>query len=107
MFVELPNGFDSDIDGDKVLQLNKNLCGSCNTALAWFEALKHSLEPRGFNVSEINSCLFIHKDMIVLCFIDDLIYVGHNAAKINSMIADLRIEFLLIVEEDITIFLGI
>ena len=45
--------------------------------------------------------------MIVLCFIDDLIYFGHNAAKINSMIADLRIEFLLIVEEDITIFVGI
>ena len=106
-FVELPKGFESTTDEDNVLRLNKNLYGSRDAPLAWFEALKHSLESRGFKASEIDPCLFIHKDMIVLCFVDDLIYVGHDVVKIDSMIADLGNEFLLTVEEDITSFLGI
>ena len=105
-FVELPKGFESKTDDDNVLQLNKNLYGSCDAPIAWFEALKRLLESRGFKPSDIDPCLFIHKDMIVLCFVDDLIYVGHDVTKIDSMISDLGTEFLLTVEEDITSFLG-
>ena len=45
--------------------------------------------------------------MIVLCFVDDLIYIGHSVSKIDAMIADLGSEFLLTVEKDITSYLGI
>ena len=107
MFVELPKGFESNGDDDNILQLNKNLYGSRDAPLAWFEALKHSLESRGFMASDIDPCLFIHKHMIVLCFVNDLIYVGHDVVKIDAMIADLGTEFLLTVEEDITSVLGI
>ena len=107
-FVELPKGFESNTDDDdNVLQQNKNLYGCRDAPLAWFEALKRLLESRGFQSSEVDPCLFIHKDMIVLYFMDDLIYVGHDVAKIDSMISDLGTEFLLTVEEDSTSFLGI
>ena len=42
-----------------------------------------------------------------MCFVDNLIYIGHNIQKIDAMIANLGTEFLLTVEEDITSFLGI
>ena len=99
--------FEYDTNDDNVLQLNKNLYSSCDAPLAWFEALKHSLESRGFKASIIDPCLFIHKDMIIMCFVDNLIYIGHNIQKIDAMIANLGTEFLLTVEEDITSFLGI
>ena len=97
-------GFESNGDNANILQLNKNLYGSHNAPLAWFKALKHSLESRGFKASNIDPCLFIHKHMIVLCFVNDLIYVGHDVVKIDAMIANLGTEFLHTVEEDITSF---
>ena len=81
MFVELPKGFESNGDDDNILQLNKNLYGSRDAPLAWFEALKHSLESRGFKASDIDPCLFIHKHMIVLCFVDDL---DRKSTRLNS-----------------------
>ena len=89
MFVESPKGSGTIAGEDNVLQLNKNFYSRCNAPLAWFEALKQSLESRGFKASLFDPCLFIHKDMIVLCFVDDLIYVGHDVFKIDSMITDL------------------
>ena len=106
-FVEFPKGFESTTDEYNVLKLNKSLYGSSDAPLAWFEALKHSLESRGLKASEIDPCLFIHKNIIVLCFVDSLIYVRHNAVKIDSMIADLGNKFLHTVEDDMTSFLGI
>jgi hypothetical protein len=107
MYVEMPKGFDSPKDMDSVLRLRKNLYGSRDAPLAWFETLKASLEKRGFVASQIDPCLFIHSDMLVLCFVDDLIYVGKDVSKIDAMIANLGEEFQLTVEEDISSFLGI
>ena len=107
MYVELPRGFDPIMETESVLQLHKNLYGSRDAPLAWFETLKASLEKRGFQASTTDPCLFIHKDMLVLCFVDDLIYVGKDISKIDSMIANLGDEFQLTVEEDISSFLGI
>ena len=107
MYVELPKGFDAPTDNDYVLKLDKNLYGSRDAPLAWFETLKLSLEKRGFTASSIDPCLFIHKDMLVLCYVDDLIYVGPDVAKLDAMIADLSKEFQLTVEGDISSFLGI
>ena len=62
---------------------------------------------RGFKPSTIDPCLFIHEDMLVLCFIDNLIYVGADVTKIDAMISNLGDEFQLTIEDDITSFLGI
>jgi hypothetical protein len=45
--------------------------------------------------------------MLVLCFVDDLIYVGPDVTKIDTMISNLGDEFKLTVEEDLSSFLGI
>ena len=107
MFVELPKGFDPPSENNVVLRLNKNLYGSRDAPLAWFETLRASLIKRGFKPSDVDPCLFIHKDMLVLCFVDDLIYVGPDVVKIDAMIANLGEEYQLTVEEDISSFLGI
>jgi hypothetical protein len=107
MFVKLPKGFDPPSEHDSVLRLHKNLYGSRDAPLAWFETLQASLIKRGFKPSAIDPCLFIHPDMLVLCFVDDLIYVGPDVTKIDAMIANLGAEFQLTVEEDISSFLGI
>ena len=107
MFVELPKGYNSKVDGDCVLKLNKNLYGSRDAPLAWFETLTASLVAEGFKPSDIDPCLFIHKDMLILCFVDDLIYLGQDITLIDAMIAKLGASFTLTVEEDLSSFLGI
>jgi hypothetical protein len=45
--------------------------------------------------------------MLILCFVNDLIYLGPDVTKIDAMIAILGAEFTLMVKEDISSFLRI
>ena len=71
MYVELPKGFDPP--SEAVLRLHKNLYGSRDAPLAWFYTLQASLIKPGFKPSSVDPCLVMHTDILVLCFVDDLI----------------------------------
>ena len=89
VFMELPYGFAVDgitDDGSKgyVLKLNKSLYGLKQAAYNWFEMLSKGLRDRGFKASETDPCVFLRKDCIVLCYVDDCILIS----KKNSKVAD-------------------
>ncbi|MGH3055162.1 MAG: reverse transcriptase domain-containing protein, partial [Gaiellaceae bacterium] len=107
VYVEIPAGFESIDAGDKVLKLSSSLYGLRQAAKRWFDKLRTGLKERGFRQSEIDPCLFFHKDMICLVYVDDCLFFSKNEASIEKMIEDLKRDFELVAEEDISAYLGI
>jgi hypothetical protein len=108
IYVQLPRGFQSpDPNAETVMKLNRSLYGLVQAPLKFFEHLKSHLEKRGFVSTEIDPCLFIHKDMVCLVYVDDCLFFARDGTKIETMIASLQQDFELTVEGDVSAFLGI
>ena len=94
IFLELPKGFVADDDGQEgayVMKLNRSLYGLKQAALYWFQHLSDGLKRHGFKpANEIDPCLFIHEDMIVLVYVDDCLFFGRDEKKIQEMIQRLK-----------------
>ena len=79
--------------------------------LKFFNTLKRGLEDRGFRNSRLDPCLFISKDVICVCFVDDCLFFARSADAIDRVIDDLQqpnpTAFKLKVESDVAGFLGI
>ncbi|MGH7974287.1 MAG: reverse transcriptase domain-containing protein [bacterium] len=107
IYVEIPRGFRANDDGTKVLMLHSSLYGLRQAAERWFDKISTGLIKRGFQQSAIDPCLFFHKNMICLIYVDDCLFFARNEADIHAMIKDLRKEFDLVVEDDVSTYLGI
>jgi hypothetical protein len=93
-----------------VLKLEKSLYCLKQASLNWFEKLKQGLTNRGFTPSEINPCLYMKKDMIVLTYVDDCIIIGTSMESIDAFIRSMqhgKVNFILTDEGDVNKFLGI
>lgn len=109
VYCELPTEF-SLADGGKseyVLKLKKSLYGLKQAPLLWFKTLKKSLLDRGFKASKQDPCMFMKKGLVALVYVDDVLFFGTSDAIIDEMIATLKRDFDLKVEEDVFAFLGI
>ena len=73
------------------MKLNRSLYGLKQAALYWFQHLSDGLKRHGFKpANEIDPCLFIHEDMIVLVYVDDCLFFGRDEKKIQEMIQRLK-----------------
>ena len=86
VYMELPKGFEPPSDGDHVLKLNKSLYGLRQAPLNWFEYLSVGLRKHGFEPSKLDPCLFIHKEVICLVYVDDCLFFARNATNINIIL---------------------
>ena len=60
--------------------------------LTFFTKLKTGLlEQRGFRASELDPCLFMKHNMMVVVYVDDTIIAGPDADKIEELIKDLGV----------------
>jgi hypothetical protein len=107
VYVEIPKGFEPDCEGDKVLKLNKSLYGLHQSPIRWFDKLKDGLITRGFRQSTVDACLFLHNDMICVCYVDDCLFFSRDSKLIDNMIVSLKEDFDLEPEDDVSAFLGI
>ena len=109
VYIELPAGFDSPIDGDYILKLNKNLYGLCQAPKSWFDKLAGELRALGFVASVSDPCMFVHPDMVVLVYCDDCLLFGKDQSKIDAMISKMRLKFPggITVEDSVFAFLGV
>ncbi|MGH3055543.1 MAG: reverse transcriptase domain-containing protein, partial [Gaiellaceae bacterium] len=107
IYVEIPRGFSSNYDGNKVLKLNSSLYGLRRAAERWFDKLSNGLKKRGFRQSSVDPCLFFHGKMICLIYVDDCLFFARKESDIHTMIKDLRNEFDSVVEDDVSTYLGI
>ena len=69
--------------------LKKSLYGLKQASYNWFENLKGVLQKRGFELSQIDPCVFISKNMIVLVYFDDCILLAKDNSTIDQFIASL------------------
>ncbi|MGH7954829.1 MAG: reverse transcriptase domain-containing protein, partial [Gloeomargaritales cyanobacterium] len=107
VYVEIPRGFLTSNGGVKVLKLHSSLYGLRQAAERWYDKLSRGLTKRGFKQSKIDPCLFFHGKMICLIYVDDCLFFARKESDIHSMIKDLRAEFDLVVEDDVSTYLGI
>ena len=110
-FVEMPRMF--EVPG-YVFQLKRNLYGLCEAPRNFFSHLKKGLNDRGLVNSTNDHCLFYNENIMVICYVDDCIFLAKDEQIIDDLINDLREpantdndKFLLNKEEDYAGFLGI
>jgi hypothetical protein len=114
IWMELPTGIIVSDREDTlwayVLKLKKSLYGLKQESLNWFEKLKQGLKDRGFTPSEINPCLYLKKNMVLLTYVNDFIIISPSKESINRLIAFMQSgpeNFKLIDEGDVNKFLGV
>ena len=90
VFMELPFGFEFGPKGKFVLKLNKNLYGLKSAASNWFLKISKGLESENFVKSEVDQCVFIRHDCIVLVYVDDVIALARDGSVPDKLVANLK-----------------
>jgi len=92
IYMEIPAGteFEGVSRATHVLRLKKNLYGLKQAGLNWFNHLKQGLEDRGFQQSEVDPCVFLRKDAILIAYVDDCIIMSQKRETIKKIIKSLQ-----------------
>jgi hypothetical protein len=114
IWMELPTGIIVSEKSDEfrayVLKLKKNLYGLKQASLNWFKKLKLGLIDRGFTPSEINPCLYLKENMVLLTYFNNCIIISPSKESIDRLILSMQSgpeNFKLTVEGDVNKFLGV
>jgi hypothetical protein len=90
-----------------VLKLKKNLDGLKQAGHNWFEKLRTGLQARGFIQSNIDRCLFLRKDCILVVYVDDCLLFSPSDDTLDDVICSSQTEFVVTSEGDAGAFHGI
>ena len=86
--MEMPVGVSAD-QGERheyIIELKKSLYGLKQASLNWFNMLKEGLETRGYKCSNVDPCVFIKKDAIVLTYVDDCLILAKSNEVIDRLV---------------------
>jgi hypothetical protein len=73
-----------------VLRLKKSVYGLKQASLNWFEKLKQGLMDRRFTRSEINPCLYLKENMVLLTYVDNCIIISPSHDSIDHLISSMQ-----------------
>ena len=68
----------------------KNLYGLKNASFHWFETLKEGLEARNFRQSDVDSCVFIRNNCVMLVYVDDCIITSPEMKVIDAFVESMQ-----------------
>ena len=84
IFMEQPEGFVDTSHPKKVLKLRKALYGLKQAGLAWWRAMKQSMEDLGFECLNSDAGVFLYRkkgnSCIAVVYVDDSFFTGPNKA---------------------------
>jgi len=104
----LPAGFSvGEKQADYVLELKKFLYGLWQAGLNWFETLRDHLLSAGFRQSMQDPCCFMRDNLVLLCYVDDLLILCKDEARIEQVVQELKQRFILEDQGDVASYLGI
>ena len=107
-FIHLPRGFKSQRKGRTCLRLKRSIYGLSTAPRLWFQHLWKALKGLGFKQSEHDACLLFRKDMIIICYVDDLGIQAPKKELVDTLIDQLRKQgFSLTLEGSFLEYLGI
>ena len=107
-FIHLPRGFCGSGNQKTCLKLKKSLYGLSVAPRLWYQHLWKALKRLGLTASKHDSCLLLRKDLIVICYVDDLGIQAPNKKVVDNLIQQLRnMGFELTFEGSFSEYLGI
>ena len=107
-FIHLPRGFIGSGRKKTCLRLKKSLYGLSVAPRLWVQHLWKALESLGLVQSKHDPCLLMRKDLIVICYVDDLGLQAPKKEIIDELISQLRKKgFDLTLEGSFSEYLGI
>jgi hypothetical protein len=120
IYMNIPRGFhvvdgklkfnmDSPTDHEKAhcLKLKKNAYGLKQGGRLFWKKLRDGLIQRGFVQSQIDQCILLRGDYIIVTYVDDCLFFAKDPKTIEEVVASLRKEFVLTDEGYVGNFLGI
>ena len=122
VFMQIPQGWYLDPESQQLhprandpqfcdtkycIRLKRNFYGVKQAAQKWYLHLKQGLISCGFIQSNIDPCLFIRNDCILMVYTDDCLMFTQDDTTINDLCKCLSKEFLLSDEGNIAGYLGI
>ena len=93
-----------------VLKLKRNVYGQKQAGRVWNQYINQGMRSIGFTPCKFDPCLYYHKSIIFLVYIDDCIVFVSNDKAIDEVITDLRSStqnFSLDDQGDVGDFLGV
>ena len=93
IYLELPPGYAqaNPESRDFVLKVKKSLYGDRRAANLWYLKLRSTLEnDLHFKVSELDPCLFIRSDCVIVLYVDDAIIFGKDDDSIDKLLSELK-----------------
>ena len=93
IYLELPPGL-SDANPtlkDKVIKVNTSLCGDHCAANLWYNKIVSTfVHDMGFKSSDLDPCLFICQDCIIVLYVDDAVLMAHDEATLQKVLKELK-----------------
>jgi hypothetical protein len=91
-YMELPQGIQTKTGNSKdpVLKLLKNIYGQKQTGRVWNSYLVDKLTSLGYTASLIDDCVFYHKDIIFMVYVDNGIFLGKNDKQLKVAICEIH-----------------
>jgi hypothetical protein len=94
VYVEVPEMFcdnnnNSNTDG-VVLKLNKSLYGLVQAPRTWHHHLQKGLHQLDFRVSELDPIMYYGRGMILITYVDNVLFFGPDLKAIEKVITKLE-----------------
>jgi hypothetical protein len=107
VYMKLPFGFEVKQPGKWYLKLEKNVYGLKDAGRTWHEHLQKGLTERGFTASKVDPCVFYKKNLILVCYVDDIIALSPKRKNIDTFISSMGEDYDLEDQGDLANYLGL
>jgi hypothetical protein len=110
VYMEKPEGFQLSDNPDFVYKLKKALYGLKQAPHAWYHRLDTYLQDKGFKRGTIDNNLYIKTEgndlLIVLVYVDDIIFDSNNAPLVKWLSYAMQSEFEMFMIGELSFFLA-
>jgi hypothetical protein len=111
MYMEKPKGFSLTDNPNYVCKLKKVLYGLKQTLRAWYYRLDKFIQEKGFKKGTVDNNLYIKSKgdnlLIVLVYVDDIIFGCTNESSVQWFSNSMQIEFEMSMIGELSYFLGL
>ena len=111
VYIEKPKGFQQTDNPDNVCKLKKDLYGLKQAPRSWYDRLDKYLQDKGFKKGNVDSKLYIKYEgdnlLIVLVYVDDIIFGCTNDSSVQWFANAMQSEFEMSMIGELSFFLGL
>ena len=93
IYLELPPGLEKANPEykDKLIEIKTSLYGDRRAANLWYRKIAATLtDTLGFTPSQMDPCLFVRKDCIIVLYVDDAILMARNEESLQGVLKEIK-----------------